>query len=129
MPHDATDVLLDRLLASEPPLRESLARARDAAFDAVDPRLLDLTTARVALLLGVDPGPEPVPPAGDDRERACVALVDQMVIDVTGVDDELVLRVADHLGDDGAATFVAAALVVEQRVRMRAMWEHLGVAP
>lgn len=129
MPRDATDVLLDRLLASDPPLRASLARARDAAFETVNPRLLDLATARVALLLGVDAGPEPMPPAGDDRERACVALVDQMVIDVTGVDDELLRRVADHLGDDGAATFVAAALVIEQRVRMRAMWQHLGLAP
>ena len=129
MPHDATDVLLDRLLASDPPLRESLARAHDAAIETVDPRLLDLATTRVALLLGVDAGTEPVPPAGDDRERACTALVDQMVIDVTGVDDELVRCVADHLGDDGAATFVAAALVIEQRVRMRAMWQHLGLAP
>ena len=129
MPHDATDVLLERLLAANPPLRESLAHTRDAAFDAVDPRLLDLATARAALLLGVEAAPEPVPAAGDDREGACAALVDQMVIDVTGVDDGLVQRVADHLGDDGAATFVAAALVVEQRVRLRAMWQHLGLAP
>ncbi|MCB0969497.1 MAG: hypothetical protein KDB37_21885, partial [Ilumatobacter sp.] len=129
VPHDATDVLLDRLLASDPPLRLSLARARDAASDAVEQRLLDLATARAALLLGVDAGPESVSPAGDDRERACVALVDQMVIDVTGVDDVLVQRVADHLGDDGAATFVAATLVVEQRIRLRAMWHHLGLAP
>jgi hypothetical protein len=127
VPRDATDDLLDRLLEPDEPLRASLARVRDEAFAVVDGRLLELAGARAALLLGIDH--DPVPPAADDRERACVDLVEQMVIDVTGVDDGLVRRVADHLGDDGAATFVAATLAVEQRLRMRAMWEHLGVAP
>ncbi len=121
---DATTALLDRLVG-DPELRAALAEVHDAAMTAVDQRVLALCCDRAATLIGLDA--PPLPPNLSPTERACVELVEQMVLDVMGVTDGLVAAVAVHLGADGAATFVTAALVIEQRLRIRALWERLGL--
>ena len=111
---DPTDSLLDQLLVD--------ARR---VLDTIDPALADLCHDRIAPLVGLAGAPTRRPTT--PLQHACIDLVEQMVLDVPGVTDAQVAGVAQHLGDDGAATFVHAALVIEQRLRMRALWERLGL--
>ena len=46
-------------------------------------------------------------------------------LDVASIDDDTVAAVRDHLGDEGLANFVNALLVVEQRIRLRLVWDRL----
>lgn len=124
---DATDALLDRLV-DRASLRDALAGVHAHArrvIDDIDPDLLGLCRDRIALLIGLTDEP-PAPPT-TDPQRACIDVVEQMVLDVTGVTDAQIATLATHLGADGAATFVHAALAVEQRLRMQAMWQRLGL--
>ena len=125
MARDATDDLLDVLLVGHANVHDALGELREAALDAVDPSLLDLCRSRIALLIGLDSGRQPRPLT--DTERACVDLTEQFVLDVTGVTDAQVAAVVEQLGADGAMNFVYALLVVEQRLRMEAMWTRLGL--
>ena len=94
------------------------------ALAAIDPELGELCRTRAAALIGLDVEPRrPLTPL----QNACVALADQMVLDVTGVTDRLIDDVVAHLGRDGTATFVHAALAIEQRLRMGALWERLDL--
>jgi hypothetical protein len=123
---DRTDALLDRLV-DRPGLRAALDDVHTNArrvFDDVDPSLLDLCRARIALLIGLD---APAVPATTARQRACIDVVEQMVLDVAGITDAQITTLARHLGTDGAAGFVHAALAIEQRLRMQAMWQRLGL--
>lgn len=122
---DATGELLDLLLRDRAEVLDALDAVHAAAYAATDPRLLDVARSRAALLIGVST--EPVDPPTDTRERACADVVEQSVLDVTGVTDAQIAGLATHLGDDAAATFVTAALVIEQRLRMQAVFERLGL--
>lgn len=125
---DATDDLLDELVDG-PALRAALDDIRDEArrvLDAIDPALLPACRDRIALLIGLTDRPGVTPTT--ETQRACVDVVEQMVLDVTGVTGGQIATLAAHLGADGAASFVHAALVIEQRLRMQSMWQRLGLA-
>ena len=131
------DALASRLLAAHPDVRSEFDAQHEAAWSAVDARLLELCRARVAMLLGVDHAsrePDAVrlaewPTAGcfSDADRACLAFTEQFVIDVASLGDEVARAVADDLGTKGLANFVSALLVVEQRIRLQLIWEGLGL--
>jgi hypothetical protein len=127
--HDLTDDLLDHLLADAQSLRGALHELRDAAVDGVDPELLDLCRAQIALLIGL--GPPPVEPLRRDRtqrERVCIDFTEQFVLDVAGITDAQVAALVSQFGSNGATEFVYSLLAVEQRLRMQALWTHLGLA-
>lgn len=143
----ATDDVLDEILGAHPDVRGSLGDAWGAAWESVDPVLLELCRLRIAMLLGcreelaartpaaVNAGLDdsavavladwPRSPLFSSRQRACLAFTEQFVIDVAGMDDGTVGAVRDELGDEGLANFVSALLVVEQRQRLRLTWQRL----
>jgi alkylhydroperoxidase family enzyme len=125
----------DRFAASWPVPFGALADVLTAAWDATDPVLLELCRLRMATLLaypaeqvrrterarnaGLDEAKVaelpswPTSPRIDARERACLALAEQFVIDANGVTDEQVAEVTAHLGPGGCYAFVQALSVVE----------------
>jgi alkylhydroperoxidase family enzyme len=134
--------LLDRVLGPRDEVRLALEAAHEAAWAAVDPRLLELCRLRVAQLLGAADElvgttldrstfealrSWPSAPQFDRRDRACLAFCEAFVIDVANLDDELALSVAGHLGESGLADLTAALLVVEQRQRLALAWRRLGL--
>lgn len=140
---DSTRAVLDRVLAATPDVLAQLTAADEAAWEAADADLLDLCRMRIAMLLGtgdeqaaphLDPelvadlAAWPTSPRFDATQRACLAFTEQWVIDVAGIDDATALAVVDHLGGEGFANFVHGLLVVEQRQRLRLVWERLGLA-
>lgn len=123
---------------------EQLRAANDAAWAATSPRLLELCRVRIAILLGCAAETEartpgsgvaddvlaairswPTDPRFDPLDRACLAFTEHYVIDVASIDDDTVAAVREHLGDEGVANFVNALLVVEQRIRLRLVWDRL----
>ena len=123
---------------------EQLSAANEAAWAATTPRLLELCRVRIATLLGCEaeveariPGTAvaddmlaairswPTDPRFDPLDRACLAFAEHYVIDVASIDDNTVAAVREHLGDDGLLNFVNALLVIEQRIRLRLVWDRL----
>ena len=121
-----------------------LRAANDAAWAATSPRLLELCRVRIAILLGCAAEAEartpgggvaddvlaairswPTDPRFDPLDRACLAFTEHYVIDVASIDDDTVAAVREQLGDEGVANFVNALLVVEQRIRLRLVWDRL----
>src|SRR5262249_18263905 len=124
-----------RLAACSPDAAAALTDLVAAAWAETDPVLLELARMRIATLLGNraeltprttlahDAGvaeakvaalPEwPTSPLFDARERACVALTEQFVMDANGVTDEQVADVTEHLGSEGCYAFVQAISVLE----------------
>lgn len=139
-----TSDVIDTVLAEHPDVRQHLAQAWDAAWESVDPVLLELCRLRVAMLLGCAPELAARTPAAvsagldedtvavladwprsarfGQTERACLAFTEQFVIDVAGMDDETASDVRERLGDQGLIDFTSALLVVEQRQRLRQTW-------
>jgi alkylhydroperoxidase family enzyme len=125
----------DRFAASWPVPFGALADVVVAAWDETDPVLLELCRLRMATVLsypaeqarrteraraaGLDEAkvaelPKwPTSPRFDARERACLALAEQFVIDANGVTDEHVAEVTTHLGPAGCYAFVQALSVIE----------------
>ncbi len=143
-----TDEVIDRVLGTETPghgdVREQLRAARDAAWAATSPRLLELCRVRIAMLLGCDaeteartPGTEvddelirsvaawPTDRGFSAADRACLAFTEHYVMDVASLTDQAVTDVREHLGDEGVQNFVSALLIVEQRIRLRLAWDRL----
>ena len=139
-----TDRIMATVLADRPDVAEALEEARQAAWAATDPRLLELARIRVAQLLGCESELAASTPDIDlggltradvagwpsaaglgDVDRAALAYCEQWVIDVASMSDELVVPLRDALGDDGLSTFTNARMVVEQRMRLRQTWERL----
>ena len=58
-------------------------------------------------------------------ERACLGYVEQFVFDVASLDDVTSAEVREHLGDQGLVDFANAVLVLEQRQRLRLIWEQI----
>jgi alkylhydroperoxidase family enzyme len=136
----STDEVFAAVLDRHPGVLASLDAAHRAAWAAVDGDLLELCRLRIAMLLGneeerssdrldatlVEALPSwPTSELFTPAQRACLALTEQFVIDVAGVDDAQVAAVADELGGDGLSSFVNALLVVEQRQRLRLAWSRL----
>ncbi|MGE3619193.1 MAG: carboxymuconolactone decarboxylase family protein [Acidimicrobiia bacterium] len=143
----STAAVIDEVLAGQPEVAARLATAHEAAWATVDPVLLELCRLRIAQLLG-DEGEAaartpaavaagldeatvaelrswPSSPRFGPRERACLALCEQSVVDVAGIDRGLTDAVAAELGVQGLADLVSALLVVEQRQRLHLLWSGL----
>lgn len=125
----------DRFAASWPEAFGALSDVVAAAWDETDPVLLELCRLRMATLLGspaelarrtsrartaglaeakvAQLAAWPTSPRFTARERACLTLAEQFVIDANGVTDENVADVLDHLGPAGCYAFVQALSVVE----------------
>jgi len=130
------------ILANTPDVFESLTATHAAATDAIPTRLYELCRLRVAALLGtpdelatseldaatVEALPSwPTHDAFDATDRACLAFTEQFIIDVASMPDDLAEAVADRLGGDGFANFVHALLALEQRQRLRLIWDQLDI--
>ena len=139
-----TAAVIDRVLAGAPDVAAELHASHDAAWTSCDPALLELTRLRIAMMLehhaelavrtpgsGVDEATVaelslwPTSPRFTERDRACLTLVEQWLIDVADVSDEQCAAVAEHLGADGLASYASAILVLEQRQRLRLAWQQL----
>lgn len=139
-----TAAVIGEVLAKLPDVAAALDAVHRAAWAAVDSRLLELCRIRAAHLIGCESEAAAVTPGSgveadvaarvaqwptssvfDTRDRALLAWCEQFVIDVASLSDDLVADVRDHLGDDGLVDFTNAFLVVEQRQRLRVLWEHV----
>jgi hypothetical protein len=134
-------------LAEHPRVAASLAAVHVAAWQVVDPVVLELCRLRLAQLFGdtaelavrtpaaVAAGLDesmilelsgwPRSPRFGQRERACLAFCEQFFIDVANVTTEETEAISAQLGVQGLADFVSALLVIEQRLRLRLAWEQL----
>jgi alkylhydroperoxidase family enzyme len=106
-----------------------------AAWQDADPVLLELARLRIATLLGnaaelarrsvrareaglteakvADLTAWPTSPLFPARERACLSLTEQFVIDANGVTEAQIADVTEHLGAAGCYAFVEAVSVLE----------------
>jgi len=142
-----TDEVIAVTLAAHPAVAASLASAHEAAWQVVDPVLLELCRLRLAQLFGdtaelarrtpaaLAAGLDesmvtglsgwPRSPQFGPRERACLAFCEQFFVDVANVTMDETDAVAAELGVQGLADFVSALLVIEQRLRLRLTWDRL----
>ena len=133
VPGGATD--WDRLAALCPEAFGALSGLVGAAWAECDTVLLELARLRTAKLLGntaelqrrsarareaglteaklSEIAAWPTSPLFTPRERACLALTEQFVMDANGVTDAHVADVTEHLGPDGCYRFVQAVSVLE----------------
>jgi alkylhydroperoxidase family enzyme len=125
----------DRLAVLCPEAVSALSAVVASAWDETDAVLLELSRLRIATLLGstaelarrtaraTDAGLTeakvaalpawPTSPLFTDRERACLSLTEQFVIDANGVTEEQVAEVTEHLGVAGCYAFVESVSVLE----------------
>ena len=144
-----TDEVLARVLGNADlrDVHRELVAAWDGAWQTVEPTLLELCRLCVAQSLrcsfelatrtplahdaGFDEQKAAALPnwrtsdVYSPTERACLGYVEQFVFDVASLDDAMSAQVCEHLGDQGLADFVNALLVVEQRQRLRLIWEQI----
>lgn len=133
LPEGDTD--WDRLAALCPEAFDALARVIGSTWEDTDPVLLELARLRIAKLLrntveidqrsarahaaGLDEAKVadlaawPTSPRFDARERACLDLTEQFVLDANGVTEAQVAAVTEHLGGPGCYAFVQAISVLE----------------
>jgi alkylhydroperoxidase family enzyme len=133
LPEGDTD--WDRLASLRPEAFGALGTLLGAAWLETDPVLLELARLRIATLLGNTAESArrtakaseagltemqvaalaawPTSPQFTARERACLALTEQFVMDANGVTDAQVARVTEHLGATGCYAFVEALSVLE----------------
>lgn len=115
-------------------------------WDRADPVLLELARLRIAQLLGapastrsslalergldegkIDALPQwPTSPSYDERERACLTVTEQFMVDVNGVSDADVDRLLEHMSAAECNAFVSALWAFEQMQRLCLV---LGVEP
>jgi len=149
MGSSTTGDLMASVLVDHPDVLGHLDDLHAAVWDAVDPVLLELCRLRIARLLGCEAEEGSRTPAAvaagldeatiaelaawpsssrfGPRERACLTVCEQLVIDVAGMSDEVALAAAEQLGPETFRDFVTALLVLEQRQRLRLAWERLEV--
>jgi alkylhydroperoxidase family enzyme len=133
VPESGTD--WDRLAGLSPEAFTALSGVVAAAWQDADPVLLELARLRIATLLRYEAESArrsarardaglteakvaalaawPTSPMFTARERACLALAEQFVIDANGVTDAQVAAVTEHLGVTGCYAFVEAVSVLE----------------
>jgi hypothetical protein len=86
------------------------------AHEIVDPSLLALVADRIAIALEDAPTQCEV---ATDRERAVCSVIDQMLIDVAGLDDATVQHAASFFPEGEFADLVMASYAIEARTRLR----------
>ena len=133
LPEGDTD--WDRFATLWPEAFQALAGVVAAAGEETDPVLLELARIRIATLLGypaecarrnvrardaglteakiADLPAWPTSAHFTARERACLSLTEQFVMDANGVTDAQVADVTEHLGAAGCYAFVEAVSVLE----------------
>ena len=133
LPEGETD--WKRFAALCPDAFSALSGVVAAAWEETDPVLLELARLRIATLLGnaaelnrrtekareaglteaklADLAAWPTSPSFTERERACLSLTEQFVVDANGVSDAQVADVTEHLGTAGCYAFVEAVSVLE----------------
>jgi alkylhydroperoxidase family enzyme len=133
LPDGGTD--WDRIGALAPEAVAALSDLVDAARQETDPVLLELARLRIAKLLGhagelarrtpraVEAGLTeekvaelaawPTSPLFSARERACLMLTEQFVMDANSVTTAHVADVTEHLGGAGCYAFLEAVSVLE----------------
>jgi alkylhydroperoxidase family enzyme len=148
LPEGDTD--WDRLASAFPEAFDALAALFAATWEDSDPVLLELARLRIATLL--QNGPElrrrsararqaglsetkvaelpawPTSPLFTARERACLALTEQFVLDANGVTDAQVAEVTEHLGGAGCYAFVESVSALETLQRA-CLVLAIGTAP
>lgn len=114
---------------------EAIDRAQSLAYEK-NPVISDLIVLRVSQMLGftdIDANEAsevsaakraalvnwPQSDLFDEAEKACLALAEQMIIDVSGVTDLDVSRVVDALGSEATFGVVQTIHVADQSVRLR----------
>jgi alkylhydroperoxidase family enzyme len=129
----------ERMSAFFPGAFDAVEQLHRAVWAAVDPVLVELARLRIAILLGFEAGlalrshqardagldaakivelPSwPSSPLFSARERACIALAEQFVIDVNGVTDQLVDDVLAHLSPAECFAYVNALSALENLQR------------
>jgi hypothetical protein len=142
-----TDEVIAVTLAEHPRVAASLAAANAAAWQVVDPVLLELCRLRLAQLFGdtteqavrtaaaIDAGLDesmvtdlrqwPRSPLFGRCERACLAFCEQFFMDVANITAHETEAISAELGVQGLVDFVSALLVIEQRLRLRLAWGQL----
>jgi len=133
LPEGDTD--WDRLASAFPEAFAAVAQLVGAAWQDNDPVLLELARLRIATLLGnetegslrsvratasglsetkvAELAAWPTSPLFTSRERACLALTEQFVIDANGVTEAQVAEVTEHLGGAGCYAFVQGLSAME----------------
>lgn len=94
----------------------------ERARAVVDPSLLALVADRIAMTLADTPAQVEVT---TERERAVCSVIDQMLIDVAGLDDATVQRAASFFADGELADLVMASYAIEAHTRLRLASERL----
>ena len=129
----------ERMSALFPGAFDAVEGLHRAVWATVDPVLLELARLRIATLLGFEAGlaqrshqardagldeakiaelPSwPVSARFSGRERACISLAEQFVIDVNGVTDRLVDDVLEHLSSAECFSYVNALSALENLQR------------
>ena len=101
---------------------EALEAAIDRGCEVVDPALVAVVTATIEATLMGAPRPEPV----DEAQRDVLALVEQMLIDVAGLDDATVQRADRHFAPGQLSDLVTTSYAIEARTRLRLAATRLG---
>ena len=118
----------------------ALVELHRAVWEDTDPILLELCRLRMATLLSFEPGlrlrsPKardaglteykigqlaqwPTSPLFDERERACLALAEQMLMDVAGTTDEMINDVLAHLTPEACYRLVQGISAMESLARL-----------
>jgi hypothetical protein len=107
-------VTLDAL---QPDAAAAFEGARARAADLVGPELMSMVRDRISATLAGAPssgGRGPLSAMDVD----CLALVDQMLIDVSSTTDEQVAAAGRHFAPGGLSDFVTAAYLTEASVRL-----------
>ena len=91
--------------------------ARARAAELIDPGLLRAVQERITATLDGSSAPSRDCEPGA-REIDCLALVDQMLIDVSSMSDETVAAANRHFTAGGLWDFVAAAYLMEASIRL-----------
>jgi alkylhydroperoxidase family enzyme len=124
-----------RLSAMFPGAIGAIEALHRAVWAAADPVLLELARLRIATLVGFEPGLEvrsaqarlagldedkiamvaswPASSVFSPRERACLALAEQFVLDVNGITDTLVDDVLQYLSPAECYAYVSALSAFE----------------
>ena len=131
----------ERLVASSPGFFAAWSALEDELWRSVDPTILRLCRARMAILLGV-PGQRaltrdekrdvssltrqklaalaqwPYSPLFAPVERTCLSFAEQFVLDVTGIDQSMVDALLEHLSPADCYSFTYALWCFEAMERV-----------
>ena len=112
----------------QPDAAAAFEGARARAEELCDPGLFVLVQDRIrATLCGAPASTEHAPLSA--MEVDCLALVDQMLIDVSSMTDEQVAAADRHFAPGGLSDFVTAAYLTEASVRLEIASSRLVGGP